>query len=131
MAAGSINIEKVPLPDKAPSPGKKQISREEQIETLHKIEAAWNKKPEKMLSELLTVCVLDMFEMEKNDLLYYDFINRTILDDYFAQQNYRFPKAQEIAGKYGLTKFTATQKLKRFGEKIGINFKYPRQSKKS
>ena len=132
MAAGSIDIEKVPLPDKAPSPEKEQISREEQINILCKIEAEWNKKPDKMLSELLTVCVLDMFEMEKDDLDY-DFIDRTILNDYFALKNYRFPEAQKIAEKYGYTdKSAATQKLKRFGEKIKeINFKYPRQSKRS
>lgn len=132
MAAGSIDIEKVPLTDKAPSPEKEQVSREERINILCKIEAEWNKKPDKMLSELLTVCVLDMFEMEKEDLDY-DFIDHTILDDYFALKNYRFPEAQEIAEKYGYTdKSSATQKLKRFGEKIKeINFKYPRQSKRS
>ena len=132
MTAGSIDIEKAALSGKSASPEKEQVSREEKINTLCKIEAVWNKKPDdKMLSELLTVCVLDMFDMEKDDLDY-DFIDRTILNDYFAQMNYRFPEAQEIAEKYGYTdKSAATKKLKRFGEKIGIEFKYLRQSKKS
>ena len=127
-----VDAETVPLADKTASPEKELISGEEAIKTLCKIETVWNKKPDdKMLSKLLTVCVLDMFDMEKDDLDY-DFIDRTILDDYSAQKNYRFPEAQEIAEKYGYTdKSAATQKLKRFGKKIGIEFKYPRQSKKS
>lgn len=127
-----VDAETVPLADKTASPEKELISGEEAIKTLCKIETVWNKKPDdKMLSKLLTVCVLDMFDMEKDDLDY-DFIDRTILNDYCAQKNYRFPEAQEIAKKYGYTdKSAATKKLKRFGEKIGIEFKYPRQSKKS
>ena len=77
MAAGSIDIDKIPLKEKAASPEKELVSRETMMETLRKIEASWNKKPDKMLSELLTVCVLDMFEMEKDDLDY-NFIDRTI-----------------------------------------------------
>ncbi|MBO4698979.1 hypothetical protein J5690_05135 [bacterium] len=132
-----VDEEKVPLPEKSASPEKEWSSREEQIETLRKIEATWNKKPRKkesdrMLSELLTVWVLYMFDKMEKDDLDYDFIDRTILNDYFALKNYRFPEAQEIAEKYGYTdKSAATQNLKRFGKKIGIEFKYPRQPKKS
>lgn len=131
-----VDEEKVADTKKSVSPEKEWSSREEQVETLRKIEAAWSKKldkkPYKMLSELLTVCVLDMCDKMEKDDLYYDFIDRTILDDYFALKNYRFPEAQEIAEKYGYTdKSAATQKLKRFGKKIGIEFKYPRQPKKS
>lgn len=132
-----VDEEKVADTKKSASPEKEWSSREEQIETLHEIEAEWNKKPRKkesdrMLSELLTVWVLDMFDKMEKDDLDYDFIDRTILNDYFALKNYRFPEAQEIAEKYGYTdKSAATQNLKRFGKKIGIEFKYPRQPKKS
>ena len=126
-----VDEEKVAETKKAASPEKEYDLRKEPIKKLRKIDAEWIRKPDKMLSELLTVCVLDMCEMEKDDYFDYDFIDRTILDDYFAQKNYRFPEAQEIAEKYGYTdKSAATQKLKRFGKKIEIEFKYPRQSKK-
>ena len=130
MTATTIDIENAAVTGKAAQPEKELVSRETMMEKLRKIDAAWKKKHNKMLSELLTVCMLDIFDMEKNDLDY-DFIDRTILDDYFDLQTYRFPEEQEIAEKHGFTKSAAAQKLTRFGKKIGIEFHYPRQSKDS
>ncbi|MBO7126623.1 hypothetical protein J6W78_03660 [bacterium] len=97
------------------APQKQTDSREKQIEKLCEIEAAWKKKPDKMISEILTVRILKKNVDIEEDELNYGFIDTVILKEYFADPlNYKFPEEYEIAKKYGKSKSAASHALHRF-----------------
>ena len=78
------------------------------------IDSEWKKKPDQMLSELLTVFLLE--NGLKKEICAHSFLNKEILNDYF--KNHKLTERQKIAEKYGLTKSAASKILSRFLEKI-------------
>ena len=91
-------------------------SLEAMEQTLSLIDSEWEKNPSPILSELLTVFVLE--NGLKKDCSDYSFLNKEILNDYFKNPDHKLPEQQEIAEKYGLTKAGASKILSRFWEKI-------------
>ena len=95
------------------------IGKERRELILQKSKEEWEKKkPDAMLSELLTVTFLECgFGFEK--LNKYDFIDKKILNAFFDGKNgCELPQGNEIAGKYGTTKSAASKKLYRFLESV-------------
>ena len=82
-----------------------------------KIQDAWEKKRDPMLSELLTVKVLDA-NLNIENMENYTFLNKEIYDNFLKDPEHKLPEDSEIAEKYGLTKSAASKKLSRFWEPI-------------
>ena len=90
----------------------------EQVESvLRTIQKVWEKKPDQMLSELLTVEILRA-NLDIDNMEDYTFLNKEIYNAYLADPERKLPEESEIAEKYGMTKSAASKKLYRIRESL-------------
>ena len=101
-------VEKNPVEDSC-------ILHERAEKILSYIDSEWKKKSDPMLSELLTIFILEK-DFNIKDLVKYTFINKEICAAYSKDHDHNLPQDQEIAAKHGLTKSAVSKKLSRFFE---------------
>lgn len=93
------------------------VAKEQLESVLRAIQKMWEKKPDPMLSELLTVEILranlDIENMEE-----YTFLDKEICKACLADLERKLPEDSEIAEKYGMTKSAASKKLYRIRESL-------------
>lgn len=93
------------------------IDKEKRELVLPEIQKEWEKKSDQMLSELLTVKVMQT-DLDFENIEDYSFLNKKIYYEFLKDPEHKLPEQQEIAEKYGLTKSEASKVLSRFWEKI-------------
>lgn len=104
------------IPDENPSVTDELVKQDKCRLLFSQIEKHWRKKSDPMLSELITVKILDA-GMCIDNMEECSFLNREIYDN-FQKDSHTLPDDSEIAEKYGLTKSAASKKLSRFWELI-------------
>lgn len=124
----SINIEE--------SVAEGLIGRENLIKLMSCIQQQWEKKKDLILSDLLTVYILEnmfgnvseLVEKDKQESVLYDnmdifemysFLNREMVDKFFHDTSYKLPSQIEIGTMHGgVHKSTISKKLSRFFEQL-------------
>lgn len=109
------------------------ISNENNKTDFDTINTKWieeNEKNKPVLSDYLTVTILDMIEKKQlifcsedpdevaHKLCKYDFINKTTVKKYFEDKTFILPSFKEIGEMYNLSKSGISKKWSRFVEKI-------------
>lgn len=122
------------ITDKMANPQTLRVEKEFQTKSelttfLAKTNSLWKKQKESakpLFSELLTRDILNklshnklnLFATDKNEIkaLFskYEFLDKTMIQNYFLDINYKLPSQQNIANKYNLTKSAISKKLSRF-----------------
>ena len=115
--SGSVSLKDV-IPDEQPSFADGLIRQDTLRSFFMLIDEHWKKKSDPMLSELLTVFVLENCSDLEKEHLNHAFFDRKILDAYFGDSDNELPEYQDIAEKYGQTKSAASKTLSRFWENI-------------
>jgi len=93
------------------------MAKEKRECILNKIQKEWEKKSDPMLSELLTVEILEA-NLDIENMEDYSFLNKEIYAQFLKDIEHKLPENSEIAKKYGLTKSAASKKLSRFFESL-------------
>lgn len=93
------------------------VNKEKQEYIFRAIQKAWEKKSDPMLSELLTVKVLQAY-LDIENMEDYTFLNKEIYNSFLKDSKYKLPEDSEIAEKYKLTKAAASKTLSRFWDSL-------------